>query len=126
MMAGAFPDYKPSRRNVSLGDWPIKAVRSMSGAETRIRYGDRRTDAVLDLYYENLSAAEADAFVSHYNSAIGTYDTFTVATPLTIGWDSGSKVKGDGSWRYAEPPQFSSSAGDCTRVNVSVKLTTVV
>jgi hypothetical protein len=125
-MAGSFPDYKPSRRNVSLGDWPVKAVRAMSGAETRLRYGDRRSEATLDLYYEALTAVEADAFISHYNSALGTYDTFTVGTPLTVGWTSGSRVTGDAAWRYAEPPQFSSNAGDCDKLNVSIKLMTVV
>jgi len=122
----AFPSTLPTRRNVSLGNWPVKVVRAMSGAETRMRYGDLRSDATLELYYDNISATEADAFVDHYNSTIGTYNTFSVSAPLTVGWNSGNKIKGGGAWRYAEAPQFSSNAGDCNRVNVTVKLTAVV
>ena len=36
--------------------------RSMSGSETRIRFGDRRTDATLSLQYQNISDADAQSF----------------------------------------------------------------
>lgn len=122
----SFPSLTPSRRSVSLGDTPVRAYRAMSGAETRILYGNQRSEATLELFYEKLSASEADQFVTHYDSVKGTAMTFAVGTPLTVGWVSGSKVQGPGQWRYDGPPSFEQNGGECDRVNVSVKLKTVV
>jgi len=123
----AFPTIKPSRRAVSLGDYPVKSFRSVNGSEVRIRYGNVRSEATLDLVYEKLTAAEADQFVNHYdaNSVQGTFKTFSVGTALTVGWSSGSKVQGSAAWRYAGPPKFTQAGGDCDRMDVTVKLKTV-
>lgn len=122
----SFPTIKPTRRTASMGDYPVKAYRAISGAETRIRYGNLRSEATLELGYEGLSAAEAAEFANHYEAVNGTTYTFAVTTALTVGWNSGATVQGSGKWRYDGPPTFSQVGGDCDRVDVAITLKTVV
>ena len=122
----AFPTTLPNRRAVSLGDYPVKSYRSINGAEVRIMYGDKRSEATLELFYEKLTAAEADRFVVHYDAVDGTFKTFTVSAPLTVGWTSGGRIKGSAEWRYDGPPQFTQSGGDCDRMDLTIKLKTVL
>ena len=120
-----YPSLMPTRRAVSLGDWPVKSYRTINGDETRIRYGNKKSEATLELFYEKLTDTEADQFVSHYDWARGTYKTFAVGAPLTTGWRSGAKVQGTSAWRYDGPPKFNQNGGDCNRMNLTVKLKTV-
>ena len=122
----SFPNIKPTSRNCSLGDYPVRYYEAISGAEVRLVYGSKRRQATLDLSYEALSAAEANQFVCHYESVKGTTYTFGVGTALTVGWISGGGVQGQGAWRYDGPPSFTQAGGECDKVNVSVKLVTVV
>ena len=122
----SFPNILPTRRSVSLGDYPVKAFRSISGAEVRIRYGNVRSEATLELFYEKLSAEEADQFVNHYENVVGTFKTYGVGSPLTVGWISGNKVKHSGAaWRYDGPPRFTQNGGDCEKMDCTIKLKTV-
>lgn len=122
----AFPNLVPNKRSISMGDYPVKAYETMNGAETRIRYGDQRRQATLDLTYDRLTPAEADEIAAHYDSVEGTTYTFTIGTPLTAGWISGTRVQGDGQWRYAEAPSFSQIGGECEQMTATVRLITVV
>lgn len=121
----AFPTLVPTSRSFDAGDWPIKSFRSQNGAEVRILYGSNRTGMSLELSYENLSDANAELFLTHYNEVQGTYGTFTIpATGAKTGWSGTTNaldVTGTGnSWRYAEPPRVQAvKAGVST---VSVKL----
>jgi hypothetical protein len=58
----AFPTLQPTSRDFSPGDWPIKRYNSQSGAEVRILYGSRRTNAKLSLGYDNISDSNAQQF----------------------------------------------------------------
>lgn len=109
-----------------MGDYPVKPYETMNGAETRIRYGDQRRLARLELSYENLTSTEADLIAAHYDSVQGSMYTFTVGEPLTAGWISGARIQGDGQWRYADAPTFSQQGGECDKVQVRVSLVTVV
>ena len=68
----AFPTLQPTSRDFSPGDWPIKRYNSQSGAEVRILYGSRRTNAKLSLGYDNISD-------SNRNNA----NVYTIATAIT-------------------------------------------
>lgn len=102
-----FPSLVPTSRDFNPGDYPIKQFRSQSGAEIRILYGDSRTGMVLDLAYDNVTDANADLFLTHYNEVKGTYNTFTLPSAAKTGWAGAAAsldVSGVNAWRYAEPP----------------------
>ena len=103
----AFPALTPTTRNFNPGDYPIRQFRSQSGTEIRILYGDSRTGMTLELSYDNISDANAELFLTHYNEVKGTYNTFTIPTETKEGWTgSGSAidVAGINAWRYSEAP----------------------
>lgn len=103
----AFPSLTPTSRNFNPGDYPIRQFRSQSGAEVRILYGDSRTGMTLELSYDNISDANAEAFLTHYNDVKGTYNTFTIPTAVKTGWTgtaSAIDVSGVNAWRYSEAP----------------------
>lgn len=121
----SFPTLTPNARTMTLGDYPVKSVRSLSGKETRIRYGDTRSQSTCDLSYQRLKPEEVKQFVDHYDQMGGTSNTFYVGQATLVGYGLGG-IKGAGSeWRYAEPPSIQTSAGNCDRSDVSVKLVSV-
>jgi hypothetical protein len=103
----AFPSLTPTSRNFNPGDYPIRQFRSQSGAEVRILYGDSRTGMTLELSYDNISDANAESFLTHYNDVKGTYNTFTIPAAVKTGWTgtaSAIDVSGVNAWRYSEAP----------------------
>lgn len=121
-----FPSLNPSRRDYTPGDWAQKKYLSMSGAEKRIRYGSKRTGAVLSLQYQNITDANAALFLAHYNDRFGTFKDFTLPTAVLAGWSGTSYVPTTNApkFRYSRPPQVSAVRPGIS--NVSVELVSVI
>jgi len=105
-----YPQLSPSSRNYVPGDWAQQKYKAMSGAETRIRYGDKRTDARLTLQYQNVDDTEADDFLTHYDSVFGTFQAFTLPTEVLAGWTGSNYIPNVSAmqFRYEGPPQVRS------------------
>lgn len=121
----AFPTLAPTSRSFDAGDWPTKTFRSQNGSEVRILYGSNRTGMSLELSYENITDANAELFLTHYNEVQGTYGTFTIpATGAKTGWGGSANaldVTNTGNrWRYSEAPTLQSIKPGIS--SVSVKL----
>lgn len=123
-----FPALAPSSRSYQAGDWPVKTYGALSGAEIRIRYGNRRTGATLSLSYSNIPDSSAEQFLTHYAETEGTFRTFSLPVAVTIGWRGTANAFSPGSsgasYRYAGPPQITSVRPGVS--NVSVELVGVV
>lgn len=122
-----FPVAVPSARAFAPGDWPVKQYRALSGSEIRIRYGNLRTEASLDLTFENIADAVAAGFLTHYNETQGTFSTFALPAAVFQGWTQASSLLNNPTgtaWRYAEPPQLTSVY--VGRSTVQVKLVAVL
>lgn len=123
----AFPTLKPTTRDFSPGDWPIKRFNSQSGAEVRILYGSQRTNAKLSLGYDNITDANAQSFLDDYAAQYGTLRTFDLPTEAQTGW-SGSTSSIDAApgtkWRYESEPQVRSVRPG--RSSVTVDLVAVI
>jgi hypothetical protein len=122
-----FPTAVPSARSFAPGDWPVKQYKALSGKEIRIRYGNLRTEASLDLTFENITDAVAAGFLSHYNETQGTFGTFSLPSAVFQGWAQATSLLNNPAgtaWRYAEPPQVASVYPG--RSTVQVKLVAVL
>ena len=123
----AFPTLTPTSREFSPGAWPVKNYNSQSGAEVRILYGSRRTNAKLSLGYENISDSNAQLFLDDYAAQYGTLRTFTLPSAVRTGW-SGSSGSIDAppsaAWRYEGEPQVRSVRPG--RSSVTVNLVAVI
>ena len=124
----AFPILRPTSREVSAGEYPVKTFKAQSGAEVRILYGSKRTGMSIDLSYENIPDTSADDFVTHYDEVKGTFDTFTLPTEVLTGWSGAASTldaTGTGNrWRYSDTPSISSVSPG--RSSVRVKLVGVL
>jgi hypothetical protein len=119
----------PTSRSFSAGDYPVKTFKSQSGAETRILYGSRRTNLKLSLTYENITDANAELFINHYDETQGTFASFDVASVSTndgakTGWQGNSTVIGATSsgnvYRYESAPQLTQVRPGVSTVTVNL------
>ena len=123
----AFPALKPTGREFNPGNWPIKTFNAQSGAEVRILYGNRRTNATLSLSYDNISDSNAQLFLTDYNDQIGTLRTFTLPADVRAGWTGTTAVMDappSARWRYESAPVV--QAVRPGRSSVTVNLVAVI
>jgi hypothetical protein len=121
----AFPSsLKPTSRQYSPGDYPVKTYNANNGAEVRILYGSRPRNMTLELSYSNITDSEANDFLTHYYEMQGTYQTFGIpsSSQTFSGWTAGAdnlNLAGTGAvWRYGEPPQQQSVRPGVSTVSV--------
>ena len=130
-MASAFPQMTPSARSMTMGDLPSKVYRAMSGATVRRAFGNKKTQYVLKLQFQNIGddaavrtgAGTVNQILSHFDSANGTFDSFGLPIKLFEGMGSSSSNYFRGaavSWRYAKPPEIKNVKTGLS--NVSVEL----
>ncbi|NBS67624.1 hypothetical protein EBT31_01740 [bacterium] len=123
----AFPSLRPTSRDFSAGDWPVKRYNAQSGAEVRILYGSQRTNAKLRLGYENITDVNAQLFLDDYAAQLGTLRTFDIPTTAQTGWTGSSSALNappGTKWRYeSEPTVVSVRPG---RSSVTVNLVAVI
>jgi len=118
-----FPALQPTSRDFTPGNWPVKSYKSQSGAEVRILYGDTRTSMELTLGYDNISDAQAEQFLTHYDETKGTYNTFAINSSTKAGWAGTGAAIDSGAinrWRYADPPQVTAVKPGVSSVRVSL------
>jgi len=118
----SYPTINPSQRVYDPGNWANKQFNSVSGAEMRIRYGDKRYNAKLSLTYDNIPDEKASEFLAHYSAQYGTYKQFVLPTAVLAGW-SGSSYIPDQSvmqFRYAQAPTINSVRPGISTVSVNL------
>ena len=119
----AYPTLQPTGRDFDPGSYPVKTFRAQSGAESRILYGSKRVDQVLQLTYDNITDSQAEQFVTHFDEVKGTYLTFTLPSAVRAGWAASSAtldaVSG-AAWRYDAPPSISSVKPGISSVQVKL------
>lgn len=123
----AFPTLKPTGREFNSGDWPVKRFNAQSGAEIRILYGNRRTNATLSLSYDNIPDTSAQLFLTDYEEQFGTLRTFTLPSDVRAGWTgsaTGIDAPPSALWRYESAPVV--QAVRPGRSSVTVNLVAVI
>ena len=96
-----FPSLSPSAAPITPGAWPVSALNSLNGAESRIRQGSAQIGRRLQLTFTNITEANFLAILAHYQGQRSGFDPFgfdtaTLAADLT---PSGH------AWLYASRPQ---------------------
>lgn len=133
-MASAFPHIVPTTRSFSMGDYPSKTYRSLSGAVFRRSFGNKQTGYTLDMTFKNIGDSEggtgqlrshsgtAQAILDHYEEADGTFDSFALPDFVFRGMDDDLEAiiqkPSNISWRYAAPPKVQSVRPNMSTVTV--------
>lgn len=121
---------KPTTRKFTMGDYPNKVYRSLSGVTFRRNFGNKQTGYTLELQFKNIGdiselrpgSGSADLILNHYNSMDGTLKSFNLPNKVFEGMNvlvrdlvqSPSSIK----WRYAEPPKIQSVQNEVSTVTV--------
>jgi len=134
-----FPSIRPTRRSFTLGEYPTKTYRSLSGKTIRRSFGNRPYGATLDLVFENVKDDVLKQIYDHYHGQRGTVEGFALPDAVWIGLPSGDLRRqlregepflvlraaglGDGSastmeWVYMESPQVESVQRNLSTITV--------
>ena len=115
MAAVAFPPIKPTGRSYNPGKYPQAEFRALNGATTRMLYGNRRSDAELQLEFQNISDDNAALILRNYERVGPTGDWVSFDASTGSAGASSSLAaylqESGGSglrWRYDGPPDVSS------------------
>ncbi len=125
MASVPFPDLIPTSRTFEAGDYPVKTFKAQNGAEHRILYGSTRTNMKLSLTFANITDADAELILDHYDSIQGTFGTLIV-TPSSGkgGWQGNEDAIGAGdhgnSYRYENAPQMTQVRPGISTVTVNL------
>ena len=64
----AFPDITPSQRVYTAGTFPQAEFQGLNGAVTTLQYGVKTVDSKLEMTFQNISDAEANAILDNYEA----------------------------------------------------------
>ena len=117
-MSALFPDLSPTRRSFQQGRWPTKRFVSMNGSSTTRIYGDKSTEASLDLEFL-VDDAGMKKLMSCFNQSKGVYGQVILSASVFDG--TASDVFPDYlKWHWVEAPAVSSVQPDLSRVSVKL------
>jgi len=132
-MARSFPNFVPSSRKFDMGDYPVKAYRSLSGAIVRRVFGNKQFGYTLDLEFKNIGdtdelkqhSGNVVDIVDHYNDADGTVESFQLNDRTFDGMSAQLQARTQTphskiTWRYAEPPKITSVHPGISTVSVKL------
>ena len=79
----------------------------------------------LALSYKNISDANAELFLDHFDDMKGTYTTFTIPLPgARSGWEGNADALGandsGNAYRYASPPKVTQVKPGISNVQVNL------
>jgi hypothetical protein len=97
----AFPPLAPSAAPITPGAWPVSAISSLNGAESRIRQGSAQIDRRLQLTFPNVTEANFLAILNHYRGQRSGFDSFGF-DPTTLAADL---TPAGYAWLYTSHPQ---------------------
>jgi hypothetical protein len=130
-----FPSITPTRRNFSLGEYPLKVYNSLSGKTVRRSFGNRPFSATLELSFENVKENVLEAIYNHYHGQDGGTIGFTLPSIVFAGLPAGNLVnqlvKGEPyvvngtiankmEWLYAGSPKVESSYRNLSNITVTL------
>ena len=115
MPSRAFPSIEPTGRSYTPGSYPMAEFKALNGVTTRMLYGSRRSDATLNLDFQNIPDESVALILCNYEQVTPTGDWvgFTSATG-SAGASSAlaaylQESGGSGlRWRYEGPPDVRS------------------
>lgn len=120
-----FPSLKPTSRNITYGEYPVKLFKSQSGAVTTRLFGDRPSNFVLELSFQGLVASAVEQILAHYDSVQGAFQGFLLPDSLWVGEDDTLAARYQNlsgvTWYYTSPPKIEAIRGTTNR-NVTLQL----
>jgi len=123
-MSTPFPSLKPSAREITLGTYPTKTYRALSGATVKRSFGNRPHGYQLELEFRNINDSVTAQILEHYTSNSGGFTRFTLPETLFAGMSdtlqSYTRNPTGIQWEYAAPPSLQSVQSDISTVKITL------
>ena len=115
-MSSKFPEYRPTGRVLSAGNFAVTSYTSASGIVLKNKFSDRLKSRELSLTYK-LTDEQCKEFYKHYNDNFGTLESFELpkifsgvfrewcGTSLTENKTERRTFRYTPRWSYAQPIQ---------------------
>jgi hypothetical protein len=117
-----FPKIKPTSRRFSLGDYPTKTYRALSGKITKRNFGNKAFGHTIELGFENVKEDVVRSIIDHYNGQLGQTEGFALPVEVFAGLSSTTRgllrSPSETLWFYAESPLIDSVYRDLSTVSV--------
>lgn len=111
-MSVAFPQIKPSDREFTLGTFPTKSYRSLSGATVKRSFGNRPYGFQLRLVFTNVKDEITNQLLGHYETTRAGFERFTIPSTVFAGMSNDLRARIQQPynirWEYASPPTVQS------------------
>lgn len=124
-MSATFPSsITPSRRDFTLGQYPTKVYRSLTGTTVKRSYGNKPSSYQLTLQYENITDDKVLEFINHYNTTGGGFSRFALPGKIFRGMsaDLRATIQAPDSirWEYSSPPRVQSVYNGISTVSIDL------
>jgi len=120
----ASDDLKPSKREFSLGQYPTKVYRALSGNTVKRSYGNKPHSYQLSLQYENITDDKTLLLINHYNETSGGFTRFTLPPLVFSGMSTGLidtiQKPYNIHWEYSGPPKVQSVYRGISTVSIEL------
>jgi len=124
-MSATFPSsITPSKRDFTLGQYPTKVYRSLSGNTVKRSYGNKPHSYQLSLQYENIGDDKVLEFIDHYNTTGGGFSRFALPAKIFSGMSGGLTATVQSppniKWEYSSPPKVQSVYNGISTVSIDL------
>lgn len=120
-----FPSIVPSGREFSLGAFPTKTYKALSGATVKRSFGNKPSGYKLSLLYQNLRDRDTIELLRHYDNTGGGFDRFRLPNGLFAGM--ADNLQGfiqspyNIRWEYTGPPTVQSVYRGISNVTIELQ-----
>jgi hypothetical protein len=124
-MSQTCPSIVPSQREFTLGQFPIKTYRALSGATVKRSFGNKPNSYKLSLFYQNLHDPDTVELLRHYRDTSGGFERFRLPNGLFAGMTN--NLQGfiqspyDIQWEYVGPPTIQSVYREISNVTIELQ-----
>jgi len=119
-----FPSLKPTNRQLTTGEYPVKIYRALSGKTIRRSFGNRPFGFNLELEFANVPESTVQAIINHYNTQQGQGIGFALPVEVFAGLSTATinlvRAPAQTLWFYAEAPTIQSVYRNISSVGVKL------
>ena len=124
-MSVTFPSsITPSKRDFTLGQYPTRVYRALSGNTVKRSYGNKPHSYQLSLQYENIADDKALEFINHYNNTSGGFTRFALPNKIFSGMSDALRGTVQAPynirWEYSGPPKVQSVYRGISTVSIEL------
>ena len=120
-----FPSIVPSQREFTLGQYPTKVYRALSGATVKRSFGSKPNSHTLTLSFQNIRDSIVKQLLDHYETTGGGFARFSLPNEVFNGMSSGLRgliQAPDGiRWEYTGPPSVQSVFNGISTVTIELQ-----